>query len=126
MDRRWKLVLAFIAGTVFAEIAADPTDYLFFQLREKLTAEQSVMAWYFLTATFYAALFAAAYMLASTRLISPENFVYAMMALVAFGVYLSFKTLTAQGVETSHLIPLLGIPFAVAMGILWRLRKAVD
>jgi hypothetical protein len=29
-------------------------------------------------------------------------------------------------VETSHLIPLLGIPFAVAMGILWRLRKAVD
>jgi hypothetical protein len=83
MDRRWKLVLAFIAGTVFAEIAADPSDYIFFQLREKLTAEQSVMAWYFLTAAFYAALFAAAYMLASTRLISPENFVYAMMALVA-------------------------------------------
>jgi hypothetical protein len=126
MDRRWKLVLAFIAGTVFAEIAADPSDYIFFQLREKLTAEQSVMAWYFLTAAFYTALFAAAYMLASTRLISPENFVYAMMALVVFGVYLSYKTLTAQGVQPSHLIPLLGIPFAVAMGMLWRLRKAVD
>jgi len=126
MDRRWKLVMAFIAGTVFAEIAADPSDYIFFQLRERLTAEQSVAVWYFLTAAFYAALFAAAYMVASTRLISPENFVYVMMALVVFGVYLSFKTLTVQGVEASHLIPLLGIPFAVAMGILWRLRKAVD
>ncbi len=119
-------MLAFIAGTIFAEMAADPTDYIFFQLRQQLTAEQGVLAWYFLTAGFYTAVFIAAYALASARIVTAESFVYVMMALVAFGAYMSWRVLTSEGVQPEFLAIALGIPFMVAMGILWRLRRAVE
>jgi len=126
MERRWKLVLAFIGGTVFAELAADPTDYLFFQLRQQLTAEQGVLVWYFLTAGFYTALFIAAYAVASARIVTPETFIYVMMALVAFGGYMSWRILASQGVHPEFLAIVLGIPLIVAMGMLWRLRQALE
>ncbi|MEM1949379.1 MAG: hypothetical protein QXY50_02805 [Candidatus Caldarchaeum sp.] len=126
MNRRWKILLAFIAGTVFAEMAADPTDYLFFQLREKMTAEQSVAAWYFLTAGFYTALFIAAYIIARARLMTAENFLYAMVALTVVGVYLSWRVLTQENIPQTSLALLLGVPTAASLGLLYGLRKQMD
>ena len=126
MDRRWKLVIAFIAGTIFAEVAADPTDYIFFQLRQQMTLEQTVLAWYFLAAAFYIALLIAAYIIASTRLITPETFIYVIMAMVVFGAWMSYRVIAQQSGDTQTAAMLLAIPLTVALGILWRLRKTVE
>ncbi|MEM1944085.1 MAG: hypothetical protein QXE52_08395 [Candidatus Caldarchaeum sp.] len=126
MNRGWKIVLAFISGTIFAEVAADPTDYIYFQLRSTMTPEQTAASWYFLTAAFYTALFAAAYLLARTKLVTAENFLYALLALTVLGTALSWRTLSSQGVETTKLVFLLGIPLAVSCGIIWGVKRKLD
>lgn len=123
MRRGWRILLAFIGGTIFAEISVDPTDYLFFQLKDRLTAEQSAAMWYFLAAAFYSALFLAAYLVARTGVLKPEHIVYIMAGLIIFGAVLSWRTLSAQGASAENLVLILGIPLITSLAILKGLRK---
>ncbi|MEM4301543.1 MAG: hypothetical protein QXD61_06140 [Candidatus Caldarchaeum sp.] len=126
MRRAWKILLAFIGGTVFAELGSDPTDYIFFQLRDRLTSEQAAAMWYFLTASFYAVLFIAAYLLARTRVIKPHHMVYVMAGLTVFGFALSWRVLSTEGVAADRLVFILGIPLVVSLAILKGLKEEVD
>ncbi|MEM2066739.1 MAG: hypothetical protein QXH59_09675 [Candidatus Caldarchaeum sp.] len=125
MERGWKIVLAFIAGAIWGELSSDPTDAIFFRNFSQLSGEQALFYWYFLTASFYLVLFIAAYIVAKTGIVSPENFVYVMMALVVGGFFLTWETMNRQ-VDARVLIVTLGIPLTVSLGLLTGLRSEVD
>jgi hypothetical protein len=126
MDRKWTIILAFLAGTIFAEIAADPTDYLFFQRAGEagFSPSEAIGFWYFLTSGFYTALFVAAYIISRMRIIKPEHFIYAMMALVGWGAWQTYRALSAN-VPSDQILIMLALPVVVSFGLLLGLRRQV-
>lgn len=126
---KWLIILSFIAGTVFAEIATDPTDFIFFMFFSNLSREQALVIWYFLSASFYLLVLLIAYFLYK---IAPENrnaqkaTVFAMIALTAAGAVMTWYTMVAQGADPYLVTAALAAPFTVALVILLRLLKRVS
>jgi hypothetical protein len=64
-------------------------------------------------------------MLAKTRLVTAESFVYFMMFMAVLGGYLSWNALAQQD-PWPYLVFVLGIPTMVSLGLLWGLKRSVD
>jgi len=125
VNRKWKLVLTFIAGCVFGELSSDFTDWIYFTYYRSVTAETAPIVWYWLTASWYIVLFLIAYLVAKTRLVTAESFVYFMMFMAVLGGYLSWNALAQQD-PWPYLMFVLGIPTMVSLGLLWGLKRSVD
>jgi len=125
VSRKWKLVLTFLLGCAFGELAADFTDWIYFEYYNKLTAEEAALVWYWMTALWYFFLFGVAYALARARIVRPEHFVYAMMFITVVGGVLSWEALSSQA-PPAFLLFTLGVPVMVSLGLLWGLKRQVD
>ena len=119
MNRKWKTLLVFLLGMVFAELAADPTDYLALSRFQQggLSSGESLFYWYFLTASFYFAIFLLAYFLSKTGFVEPVHVVYLLMGLVLYGAY---KTYVVYGGATapSYAVFTILLTTTIALGIL--------
>jgi hypothetical protein len=117
-------VLAFLLGSIFAEITADPiSDWLFFRRTasgEPLTPFESVFYWYYLPALVYAVLFVFAYFLIKKGIVTPRVYVYIILFLAGIG---TMKSMEDFGYNPQVSILLL-IPFALLVFILlFRVRR---
>jgi len=92
----WKFVLAFLLGSIFAEITADPiSDFLFFKrvsTQQSLSLIESILYWYYLPALVYFIFFIAAFILMKKEIIKPRHFIYALIFLAGIGVMETMKS----------------------------------
>ena len=94
LDKRkitWAFLFAFLLGCVFAELTSDIlSDALFFRRVSTgvpLTAEESILYWYYLPAFVYFCLLIVVVVLWKHRAFKPKYFAYLLVALAAFGAY---------------------------------------
>lgn len=120
----WYFVLAFLLGSIFAEITADPiSDFLFFRRVSSgvpLSPIESILYWYYLPALIYASLFILAYFLMKKGIIKARHFVYALLFLAGIG---TMKSIQGFGYEKAAsfllLLPLIFLFFI----LLFKIKK---
>lgn len=125
MSERWKTVFAFLSGAVLANLAADPTDVLFFQRVSEgtpLSSSEQAWLWYLLPSLFYGALFFAAYLASRTGFLQPVHIIYVLMGLVVFGTVRSLSFGSPGSLFTATVLS----AGAISLGILWGVRRRVD
>jgi hypothetical protein len=119
--KEWKFILAFLLGAMFAEFTADPiSDWLFFQKSQQgFTGEEAIIYWYYVPAMVYFALFIIALILYKTRFVEPSTFTVVLLAVTAYGTYLSLKIFSFTPLS----IILLTLPVLLFAYILLRRRE---
>lgn len=93
--KSWHLFIIFILGMCIGEIMPEPTDFIYFyaQGQGSITPELSVYYWYFLSATFYAAILVLAVILWKTGKASPRTIIYVLIFFLIVGAILTYRTL---------------------------------
>jgi hypothetical protein len=119
----WKFVLAFLLGSLFAVITADPISDVLFFLRvssgKPLSPLESVWYWYYLPALVYLGFLIAAYIAYRAHLMRPRVFIYLLLFLAGLGAW---KSLMAFGFDRTLALLLFMPVVLLALGLLYRAR----